>query len=191
MERVLNCKCGNTILVTNAQAGRQVNCSSCGDQVAVPTLRGLSELPFAQQTDPNQAEEFDSFARQEFSASTWRWRGPAMAVCLIALVGASFYAFNALRVWYQIDTSRDVDKHLEVVSQVLDSAGPDQLSQMWDDYSGISLQRPDPPDYKLYNDFAALKLRNGQIGGGIAAAMLLVLIVLWMSASWARRADHK
>lgn len=110
-----------------------------------------------------------------------------MAVCLVAFVGSAYYAFNSLSIWYQIDTSVNVEKHLEAVAGVLESAGPDQLSQMWDEYSEISLQRPPaPPDYKLYSDFAAQKLWNGQVGSVIALVMLVSLIVLWKSAAWAR-----
>lgn len=191
MERVLNCKCGNRILVTNAQAGRQVICSACAAEVSVPTLRGLSELPFAEVSEGKLSNKRGILATEESEHDAWRWRGPAMAVCLVALVGSAYYAFNALSIWYQIDTSVNVEKHLEAVAGVLESAGPDQLSQMWDEYSEISLQRPPaPPDYKLYSDFAAQKLRNGQIGSGIALVMLVSLIVLWKSAAWARQSQR-
>ena len=106
-----------------------------------------------------------------------------MAVCLLTLVVSSVFAFNNLQIWWRIDTSRDIDGHLEIVERVFDAAGPDHLSHMWDEYSGISLERPTPPDYKLFKDFSQKKLRNGQMAGGIAIAMLFSLLLIWKSAS--------
>jgi len=181
MERVLVCNnCGGKIFVTNAQAGRQIRCSSCGAEITVPTLRGLADLPLAEKE--NQIP-----IRAESGSSAWRWRGPAMAVCLAVMVVCLGFAIYNLNIWARIDTTRDIEGHLKIVTDVLDTAGPDQLSHMWDEYAGVSLRRPIPTDYKVYSDFANNKLRIAQATAGIALAMLVSLILLWKSASWAGR----
>ena len=131
MERLLTCGCGHRVVVTSAQAGRQVLCSACHAEISVPTLRGLADLPAADSAGTVNGS-------LQPTSSTWKWRGPAMAVCLLAMVVSSVFAFTNLRIWWQIDTSRDVEGHLELVGNVFDAAGPDHLSQMWDDYSGIT-----------------------------------------------------
>lgn len=41
----LDCQCGATLPVGGGQAGDQVSCTACGQTLAVPTLRELSQLP--------------------------------------------------------------------------------------------------------------------------------------------------
>jgi hypothetical protein len=176
MERVLSCSCGHRILITHAQAGSRIICSRCGTELAVPTLRGLADLPLAE-----NEEQVPQKAKSHQAA--WGWRGPVMAICSSVMIICLGFACYNFYIWGRIDTSRDIEGHLQVVQEVFDSAGPDQLSHLWDEYAGVSLRRPMPTDYKVYSDFANNKLRIASITGGVALALLLSLLILGFTAN--------
>lgn len=178
MQRLLICECGNTIVVGSAQAGRHVVCPTCQKTIQIPTLRGLAELPAA---EPIEQNDQPTIARQVHD-SRWRWRGPVMAGCLAVFLISLGFAFFNLQTWYNLRNYPGMEEHFQIVTQVLDEAGPDQLSQIWDDYSGVSLIQPDPPPYKRVRDFAQAKLRSGQIASGVSLAMLIGLLVIWRTA---------
>lgn len=186
MERLLSCECGNQIAVANAQAGRQIVCTACGTTLQVPTLRGLSELPLAQVPD-GSGRSAEQRAAIEAAQSAWRWRGPAMAACATALLGSllatGFYLWN----WSRVDPSFNVETHIADVHAGFDPLDPSRLSEMWDHNSRRSLRRPEPPPYKLINEWAANNLFRGKIAAGIAAASLAAILLLWLSASAAQR----
>ncbi len=183
MDRMLSCECGNKIAVSSSQAGRQIHCSFCNAVLQVPTLRGLAELP------PLVAEDsaVPMATRSGETASTWRWRGPAMAVCAAVLLVTLASAGYFLRNWAQVDRSRDVEAHVAVMNKVFDKADPSELGQIWDEYSSLSLQKPEPPIYKLLNDWAARNLNYGLIAVGFSIASLAGILMLWRSASSAKR----
>lgn len=180
MERLIRCTCGSEIAVSNAQAGRQIACGKCGSQLQVPTLRGLSQLPAASET---QRSDNASGTKQ----STWRVRGPLMAICAAILMLALMSALYFFNIWYSVDTSFDVETHVAAADQAIQQTGPDELMQTWDEYTKISLKFPEPPAYRLINDWAARNLRNAQIASVISIVMSLFIFGLWLSAKAAQR----
>jgi hypothetical protein len=172
MERLYRCShCQFEIRITTAQAGSQIVCSSCGATNQIPTLRGMAELPLV--GDASQQVSAES-AKQ----SRWRWRGPLMAACVAVLLVSGVFSLYFFRNWYSVDTSRDVDAHIKSLTEMVEKTSADELIQVWDDYSKVSLRKPAPPTYKLLNNWAASNLQYGQISLLIALLMAVGIFFL-------------
>ncbi|MBX3423601.1 MAG: hypothetical protein KF752_18750 [Pirellulaceae bacterium] len=187
---MLTCECGKKIVVTSAQAGRQVTCESCNRQNHVPTLRGLAQLPEI------IVDGIDSAASlsPKTNASPWGWRGPVFAILalvwLISLTIGGYYLKN----WWQVDTSirvqmgektfviNSIESNLAFQYELLDHAGADELSKLWDDYSNTYLRHPIPPYYKQLADYSASTLRKVAISLLVTAMLSLAIAGLWLSA---------
>ena len=163
MQRVLTCECGKGIIVSPAQAGQQVRCEGCGSEIRVPTLRGLAELPPARQGHGDLLPS---------AGAAWRWRGPLMALGLTGLLASLVISGYFFRIWYLVDnriqitgpeiafTIDSADSDIRMQHAMLDSAGPDQLSYVWDRLASSSLQQSSPPIYKLLGDYSARRLHG-------------------------------
>lgn len=173
MDRVLTCSCGEKIVVSRSQAGREISCPGCNTMLTVPTLRGLSELPAAETTQvptPNA------------NTDTWKVRGPILA---LSFAGILISGLLAARYFYQSKLSRvafDAVMHIEDEAHSVDLAPPDALLHLWDNYSKTSLGPKRAPDYKLYNDYSNSRFRAGTIASAITVSLLVVATATVFSA---------
>lgn len=178
MDRLLSCACGEKIVVSQAQAGQQVSCGSCGAVVQVPTLRGLSELPLALDSLPPKAGD---------KSDTWSWRGPVMAACLAGVLGFGIFSAREFNFYRLTKTNMNAAIHIKAETEGLDEMSTDALLELWDDYSKLSLGPKRPPEYKLYNDFSAKSFRAGSITAGITALLAVIAAGMVWSAQKAKR----
>lgn len=179
MDRLLSCTCGEKIVVSQAQAGQQVSCGSCGAVVQVPTLRGLSELPPAQEAVSSKPAP---------KTDTWSWRGPVMAACLAGVLGFGIYSAREFNFYRLTRTNMNAAIHIQVETQGVDEMSPDALLTLWDDYSKLSLGPKRPPEYKLYNDFSDKSFRAGSITAAVTVLLAVIAAGMVLSAKKAKRA---
>lgn len=177
MERLLTCACGEKIIVSRAQAGQQVSCRSCSATIQVPTLRGLSELPPAQEAVSSTADA---------KADTWSWRGPVMAACLAGVLGFGIFSAREFNFYRLTKTKMNAAIHIQLETEGVDEMNTDALLNLWDDYSKLSLGPKRPPEYKLYNDFSAKSFRTGSITAGVTALLAVIAVGMVLSAKKAK-----
>ena len=178
MERLLTCACGEKISVSRAQAGQQVSCRSCGVTIQVPTLRGLSELPVAQDAVSSNADA---------KADTWSWRGPVMAACLAGVLGFGIYSGREFYYFRFTRINESAETHIQAEMQCVDQMGTDAMLTLWDDYSKHSLGPKSPPPYKFINDFSNSSFRTGSITAGVTAVLAVIAASMVWSAKKAKR----
>lgn len=183
MEYLLTCDCGTQHKVSRSQAGQEIECN-CGKAVSVPTLRGLSELPPAEASEPVAP----------VSQSAWRgWRGPAMAVCtgifLVSAVLCSRYLWERFVTYKQFEvdgTPLTLEKELSVGEEIFDEYGPDELSIVWDSYEKLSLTSKIRPGFYMVNLYAKEKITLASITGAIALVAGFLATLIWRSAKQSR-----
>lgn len=178
MDRLLSCACGEKIVVSQAQAGQQVSCGSCGAVVQVPTLRGLSELPLALDT---------LLPKAGATTDTWSWRGPVMAACLAGVLGFGIFSAREFNFYRLTRTNMNAAIHIQAETEGVDEMSPDALLTLWDDYSKLSLGPKRPPAYKQYNDFSDKSFRAGSITAAVTALLAVIAAGMVWSAKKAKR----
>lgn len=180
MDRLLTCKCGEKNTVTRAQAGQQVKCSSCNELLIVPTLRGLDQLPVAEQ----------SKAQSVIPTNIWSIRGPIIAFCLVGLVlcgGYAFYQDYWARVAY---TPMNQALHEQEMDQRFEHANLNDMLVYWDNYSLVRLQNKAPQifaQYKLMNDYSREARKKSLLYAGATVGLALIAIATIVSAKIAMK----
>jgi hypothetical protein len=192
MEYLLTCQCGAQHVVSNAQAGESISCS-CGEQLEIPTLRGLKQLPVHAPVDPETGEDDSSAPGTSQSPQTIRggsksraawqgWRGPTMAILTAVMVVSAMFA--AFYFWqrFLIDTSYTIEKLIEADRQLLAQADPIDLDQAWKDFAGYNLRQKRPPHFFVWNRYAEHRVYQGTVASVIAAVSGLLAAAVWISA---------
>lgn len=106
--------CKGRVEVDSTDAGLTVRCA-CGQQLEVPTLRGLAELK--------------QVAGEQSTAQRGSW-GPVQATILFSLVIAvGALGFAGWRIWW---TPGDPQINSEAVRQQIDMLSPQESFEYWD-----------------------------------------------------------
>lgn len=168
MDHLLTCSCGKEFTVSRSQAGQEITCD-CGQTLAVPTLRGFSDLPTAGEVETTPA--------------AWGgWRGPAMAIfsaiCLIALVAGARFLLQGMAV----DTSYTAESEVAAANEIFDSYGADELSMVWDHFETNGIGPKVRPDFYMWNKYARERMILASIAGGVCLLSGLFAIGVWVSA---------
>ncbi len=157
----LTCSCGVKHAVAVSQAGQSLNCS-CGNSLAIPTLRALKELPQVADSTPLPKRAIDKPASGRPSLLI----GALVAVFFIALPTAIFYGYYRATM----DTSLTEDSDREIAFEAIEKAEPVGLSEVWDQYSSTALGPPSKPDFY----YVQRKRRELETGMAVAAGIALV-----------------
>lgn len=185
MDRLLRCACGRDLVVTNSQAGQQITCS-CGKIVAVPTLRGLAELPLAATSAVASQLSTNSGGGQPSSIGTsnaWQgWRGPALALAtagfLIATLAGGWFGLQ----WFLIDKTYTVESEIVAGAEMIDSYDPNMLSTIWHQFGKMGLGHKDPPNFFLWQVYAEDQVKKAMISAGVAAVFGALALAIAFSA---------
>jgi len=185
MDRLLTCTCGREHVVARSQAGQTLQCA-CGQTLAIPTLRGLNELPVANpaiSTATDAPYRETRIPTEASSTGAWQgWRGPAMALAtmgfLIALSACGWYGWNR----FTIDTSYTVDTEIANGHQLFDSYDANTLSLIWHDFGKMGLRTKQPPAFYLWYLYAQELQQKMLVSGGIAAAFGAAAVAIAFSA---------
>lgn len=159
---LLTCSCGQATPVGPAQAGGTLQCS-CGQTLNIPTLRGLRELPLADEANT--------------ATSDWSDLRGALFVggVLIVLLGASlggYFTYAASK----IDTVDESTK-LEARSiAAIDKLGVDEIYSIWKDVKKVQLEEAETsPHVKAMREF---QWKSRAAGVSFAAALLGLLGII-------------
>ena len=180
MHYSLICQCGNSLVISRSQAGQSVKCTACGQDVVVPTLRNLAELPVA---EPPPASGATKRSRVDEAQSTWRgWRGTAIAVALsvffIAGLGAawSLYQSNLAKTDYTVED--------EIVAgdELFDQMTAEELSVAWSDFQQLQLTYKEPPVFYRMTQFSRSQQTNALIRGSVALIGFGLALLIWFTA---------
>ena len=166
---LLPCKCGQKVRVETAQAGGQVLCS-CGQSLAVPTLRGLRAL---EEAPPDQTTLKRSAGR--------RWSplqgGLFSAGLLVMVIALAVLAYNFWQYVQATPYTRDPSSQItEIEGRVIDEIPPadalDEFFRMREE----GLGQPTVMPWVQWQNFVAER-RTLMIGAGIAAAIGLAALI--------------
>lgn len=178
MPYLLPCSCGSRIAVQKSQAGSRVECPHCQHSLEIPTIRGLGQLEFVE-------ESSTADIRKSRGSSRWTpLRGIIAATCFVlAIIGlgrASIYGVyrfaNPTRFTVE-DMYRDSEESFRELSPV----------ETWDNWRYLQetgLGSKKPPQVFVYKRFLEQKDAEMKRWGGVGAIGLLGLIAttLWPSS---------
>jgi hypothetical protein len=157
----LRCECGAETQVGTGRAGGQVACEACGRQLAVPTLRELTQLPRV------HGDAQGTGARDRAASGRWTlWQGLLAGGLAVAVVswGLAALIFSATR------TDLDMDR----MRQQIDQAPFMRVYAAWRDMASGGVERDETVgEYRARNmgvrgRAAAITL---SVVGGLAAAV--------------------
>ena len=165
---LLPCNCGQKVRVGKAQAGQAVLCG-CGQQLNVPTLRGLRELEVA----PAEATVAKA-ARPAWSPARGAAFSGGLAVAAVALI---FLLLNlyyyAGAVYYSDDHSDDV---IQAATGELDNFQAVQLLDEWNSVVAEGLGHRHTPLWIVAQESAKVYLwrTNASAIIGVIAALVAI-----------------
>jgi hypothetical protein len=171
-QHLLPCTCGHKTRISAAQAGAQVTCV-CGQNLSVPTLRGIRQLEIA---PPEAATK---------RSATWSpIHGVLFASGLgIASIGAVFLAFFGLR-YVQLGASgytRDItDAVVKAERDRIDRLTPTEALSEWKENVNDGLgQREEPPWVRANKVMAGYKsFIRASVAALVAGAFLSIVALL-------------
>lgn len=134
----LTCTCGAKHAVTVSQAGQSLICS-CGNSLAIPTLRGLKELPVAQPAATQSVRAID----QPTVARPSIWIGVLVTIFFLAMPVAIFYGYSR----WTLDTSLTEESERSAAFEAFDQGDPAILSEAWEQFSSTALGPPNKPSF--------------------------------------------
>lgn len=157
----LTCTCGAKHAVTVSQAGQSIHCP-CGNSLAIPTLRGLKELPQVQTPATGTTRAIDQAPRGKPSVAI----GVLVTTFFIALAAAIFVGYQR----WTMDTSQTEESERQAAIEMFDQADATLLSEAWDQFSTTALGPPSKPAF-YYVEKRRQKLESGL---GLALGIALV-----------------
>ncbi len=138
MHHVLTCSCGAKHLVTVSQAGQSLACA-CGNSLSIPTLRGLKELPLADDQAKPAPRAIDRPSASRPSILV----GMMFLLFFVAGGMAIFFGYQRLK----LDTSKTLENVRSQAFKQIDEANPVQISHAWEQYSATRLGVPTKPEH--------------------------------------------
>jgi hypothetical protein len=183
MDRLLSCECGREIRISQSQAGQEIECA-CGRMVAIPTLRGLSELPVAAPEStanaPNNTRGTTRGANTK--KNHWQgWRGISMAMTMAACLIASLACARFLLQWWGIPKGYTAASEIEAGEKMIDTYDPALLSSVWHTFGYMGMRTKNFPDFYLFALYAEERMRYAQYAGAIAAGFAVLGFVIWIT----------
>jgi hypothetical protein len=163
---LLPCSCGKKTEVDSGQAGLNIHCS-CGADLAVPTMRGLSQL--------ERAEAPPADRRQSASPpSTWGARQALIFLGLIIMLGALLPAGLA---WYTFPQPPVLRTDFEKLNR--DDINPMTLMQTWELWKSLRndfAEEAEIPEMQMYKILAKVS-RERLIFMGVIGGIGLLLVI--------------
>lgn len=139
MHYQLTCSCGTKHAVSTSQAGQNLVCS-CGKSLAIPTLRGLSELP---RVDEEPAARGTPSGGPQAASKPFVLMGLLLIVFFASLPAAIFMGYSR----WTMDTSQTEMSERELAFKQLDEASPAMVSDAWTQYASVGLGPPNKPGF--------------------------------------------
>lgn len=167
----LPCSCGHVLAVSPGQAGDRLTCPECQQQVSIPLLRELRQLPRvaapAAAIDRAAGPQGGSFAtRLLFGLSGF--------VALAAAGFATFALFSAMAV----EVGSDTEQHIEHDRELLMNSSPGNLVESWTELTKTPMAERMPYQYQQ-EAFKKAGWQQLMISGySVAGLAIFVAVVL-------------
>ncbi|QEG43854.1 hypothetical protein [Roseimaritima ulvae] len=167
----LPCSCGHVLEVSPGQAGDRLPCPECHQEVVVPLLRDLRQLPRVEQAGEA------SGGTKPASGGSFATRllfGLAGFVALAAAGFATFALFSAMAV----EVGSSTEEHIERDREILLQASPGDLVESWTEIA----KTPMTERFPYYYQQQAFKKAGWQrlmiSGYAVAGLAIFVAVVL-------------
>ena len=164
---LLPCACGKKTEIDAGQAGLNVRCD-CGAQLAVPTMRGLSQL--------ERVESPSAQGRGETQQSSWGARQGVIFLGAVILLGALFPVAYQLYYYPQRPQLFRTD-FKELNAQEIEQATLPQTFELWRELKLGFEQQGEHPQMQMYI-MMEKQAREKLIATGAVAAVGLLLIIV-------------
>jgi hypothetical protein len=174
---LLPCSCGKKTVVDSGQAGLSLRCS-CGAELAVPTMRGLSQLERAEGPPAD---------RRQYAApqSTWGARQALIFLGLIIMLGALLPAGLA---WYTFpQPPRLRDNAQELIHAEIEQGTLMQTWELWKSLRKDFVDEVEMPEMQMYKILAKTARERLIFMGVVGGIGLLLLIAGLLIKKPARR----
>lgn len=172
---LLPCTCGKTTPVEVSQAGETLTCA-CGNALKVPTLRGLKELPLADE-EPRAGRPAEKAV--DWSAA----RGALFSLSLLVFVVASLTAAINFYAWRRIDIAGLRERLVQFDDEQfagLDNAPPLAVLEYWTHEASVGLAEGMDPTIRQImadSDFHLYWSKAAGITAAIAGAIALLSLL--------------
>jgi hypothetical protein len=130
-EYLLPCPCGQSLLVSKSQAGQSIECS-CGQTVAVPTLRGFAQLQTADTTtnSPRSSRRYTDRSPQAWNPVRGLISALSLGLLALCLYNVSYFGY-----WYnQLDLRFTVADEIKAGEEMIDSM---PVGDTWNFYRNL------------------------------------------------------
>lgn len=175
---LLSCKCGESTAVRIQQAGKSVRCRRCGNDLIIPTLRSLRELPPA---DAREVKVHDGLATKGWTPAQG-WLFALGVLVVIVSIGVISYCHFERR---KLNLDKPSMAALTRLHRDLSQVGLLEAWDIWTKVEKSPLVRRGRPIYLVHRELDA-HYRNimlVSVGFGLAG---LVSVVIALSASGRR-----
>ncbi len=177
MPYVLPCPCGSKIRVQKSQAGSRVECPTCRLQLEIPTIRGLSQLEFEEETPKSDN-------RKSRAHSRWTpLRGVIAATCfVVALAGLGRSCIYGI-YRYSHPTDFTVEEMLQDSEERMRELSPIETWDYWRYLQETGLGSKKPPQAFVVQRILQMRDQEMKLWAGAGTVGLLGLIAtsLWTS----------
>ncbi len=167
----LPCSCGHILAVSPGQAGDRLTCPECHQEVAVPLLRDLRQLPRVEQPEASADSPGDPAGG---SFTTRLLFGLAGFVALAAAGFATFALISALAV----EVASDTEQHIEYDREILLQSSPANLVDSWNEIVKTPMTERMPYHYQQEAFKKAGWQRLMISGYSVAAVAIAVAVAL-------------
>ncbi|MCA9104216.1 MAG: hypothetical protein KDA83_02245 [Planctomycetales bacterium] len=171
--------CGSTVVVSQAQAGREVSCPSCNTINVVPTLRKLREL------EPAEAPAGKPRSTREWQSVHLSGLSTGLAILFLGIILAG--TFGLLYSRLNMEIPAEVDANRQRMMADVEQAPADQLFILWK--STIrSVELTDQPPNDIVDDIKRGRLFFQLIVAGLVVTTIGLGTTLWFWALGLRSA---
>jgi len=169
----LPCKCGQTVLVERSQAGLSVICS-CGTQLEVPTIRGLSALEPVHNT-PEKAGWTAQY-------------GLLLIGALIVAIAGGAAAYRIARLPADPYSEKQIDQGMQQKAAEIDAMNPGKVLEAWQEFRAGLYVQDVAPERNYHKGRDAYQRWTWVLAGVAAAGLLFCVIVIATGAGQPKRA---
>lgn len=167
----LPCSCGHVLEVSPGQAGDRLTCPECQQQVSIPLLRDLRQLPRVEQPAASRGGSADPVGG---SFATRLLFGLSGFVALAAAGFATFALFSAMAV----EVGSDTEQHVEHDREMLINSSPAAMVESWTEITKTPMAERMPYRYQQEAFKKAGWQRRMISGYSVAGLAILVAVAL-------------
>lgn len=166
--------CSSSIPVSPSQAGDDIRCGHCGENVPIPKLGVLRQLPRA--TDDSAEPSGATKPAKTTGGTSFGF----VATALVATASLLVAGFCTVR-WALVDVPMNTTAHIAEYEEAYQTASPAALIREFQEMEERGIELPVPYKYKRLELTKQTWGRNALVAGAIALVSSIAAAVLSMS----------